>query len=155
MTDPPDAATPERFTAVRGRQVISRASAEHLGTVSHLLVDAQRRAISHLVIGRGRNARMIAWDHVTGFGADAVIVDADDALREAFGHTEEAAVGGDLELVGKRVLSWVGDQLGKVEEVSFDPASGILTELTVAGRERPASDLLGAGSYAVVLRDDE
>jgi sporulation protein YlmC with PRC-barrel domain len=65
---------------------------------------------------------------------------------------EQAAVRGELELLGRRVLSEFGTELGKVDDVSFDPATGILSTLAVGSDSRPAADLLGAGSYAVVLR---
>jgi sporulation protein YlmC with PRC-barrel domain len=142
----------ESFKDVRGRKVVSRQSAEHLGTVTHLLVDPERRAVSHLVVGKRRNARVIDWDQVTGFGSDAVLVAVDEAAREARGMREQAAVRGELELLGRRVLSEFGTELGKVDDVSFDPATGILSTLAVGSDSRPAADLLGAGSYAVVLR---
>jgi sporulation protein YlmC with PRC-barrel domain len=59
-------------------------------------------------------------------------------------------------VVGKRVLTSTGDEIGKIRDVDFDPASGVLTALLVDnGSEVEAARLLGVGSYAVVVRDDE
>ena len=64
---------------------------------------------------------------------------------------EKAAVDGKLDLVGKRALSDLGNELGKVDDVVFDPSTGQLESLVVGDQEYPATALLGAGSYAAVL----
>jgi sporulation protein YlmC with PRC-barrel domain len=45
----------------------------------------------------------------------------------------------------------LGNELGTVIDVLFDPVSGIVEALAVAGRQIPADALVGAGSYAVVI----
>ncbi len=141
----------EGFAAAAGRKVISRSSAEELGQVTHLIVDVGRRQVTGVVVGKGRRARLVDWDRVTGFGPDAVVVDEEGALRPPAGDREEDAVHGRLDMVGKRALTDAGDDEGPIEDVIFDPATGELITIVVGGRESPAADLLGAGSYAVVL----
>ena len=41
----------ESFRGSSGRKVISRATAKHLGDVSHLLVDAGQKRVAAVVIG--------------------------------------------------------------------------------------------------------
>jgi hypothetical protein len=96
---------------------------------------------------------VIDWAQVTGFGADAVMVVGDDAARAPAGERELAATRGELDLLGRRVLSDRGDELGRVDDVTFDPATGLLTAITVNGAARDPAELLGAGTYAVVLRE--
>jgi uncharacterized protein YrrD len=145
----------DRFTAARGRKVISRASAEELGSVSRLVLDSGNRRIGLVVIGKRRNTRLVSWEDLSGFGADAVMVNHDEALHEPRDDHEQAAAKGDLELIGKLAISDLGNELGKIEDVVFDPASGVLESLIVGDGEQPGESVLGVGSYAVVVRADD
>ncbi len=140
----------ERFAAAVGRKVISRSSAEALGPLTHLVVDVPGRRVSRLVVGKGRRAQVVDWERVSGFGPDAVILDTDDALRTP-ADDERGLARGDLDMVGRRALSERGNEAGTIDDVIFDPASGEVLAVVVGAREHPASALLGAGSYAVVL----
>jgi len=143
----------ETFRSALGRKVVSRASAERLGYVSRLVVDVEHRAVAALVLGKGRKARLVDWTSVVGFGPDAVIVADDGALRAPVEDADKAAVAGAFELVSKRALSDRGNELGKIDDVTFDPATGKLQRIIAGGQEREAQDLLGSGSYAAVLRE--
>lgn len=144
----------DSFRGAMGRKVISRASAQELGVVAHLLVDAEGRAVGGLILGKGKKAQLVDWDQVSGFGPDAVMVSDDAALRAPADERERLAASGGLELVGRRVLSEMGNELGTVDDITFDPSTGALESLHVGDQEIPASSLLGSGSYAVVLGDD-
>jgi uncharacterized protein YrrD len=132
----------ESFKRSAGRKVLSRSSAQELGAVSHLLVDAQQRRIAAVVIGRGKKAQLVDWAQLSGFGPDAVMVVDEGALRPPADDRERAAAEGKLELVGKRALSERGD-------------TGILEQLVIGDRSVPAGSLLGSGSYAAVLDQSE
>jgi sporulation protein YlmC with PRC-barrel domain len=142
----------ERFTAAVGRKVVSRTSAEELGDLAHIVVDVEGRRVASLVVGKGRKALVVGWDQVSGFGPDAVMLADDDALHPPRDDDERAAADGALELVGKRVLSEMGNDLGTLDDIVFDPATGALEALVLGEREEPATSLLGAGSFAVVVR---
>ncbi len=141
----------DSFRRTTGRKVISRASARDLGTVSHLLVDADQRRIAAVVVGRGRKAQLVDWEQLSGFGPDAVMVRDEGALRSPLDDRERAATDGKLELVGTRALTERGNQLGVVDDVTFDPGSGAMETVWIGDREVPAGSLLGSGPYAVVL----
>ena len=145
----------ESFRSSVGRKVISRVSAKELGAVSHLLVDVQRQQIDAVVMGRGKRAELVRWAQLSGFGPDAVMVGDEGALRPPADDREHAAVDGRLELVGKRVLSERGNELGKLDDVTFDGGTGALQELLIGDRRLPAASLLGSGSYAVVLDESQ
>jgi sporulation protein YlmC with PRC-barrel domain len=53
--------------------------------------------------------------------------------------------------VGRRALTERGNALGMVDDVTFDPGTGVVETLLVGGRDIPAAALLGSGRYAVVL----
>jgi sporulation protein YlmC with PRC-barrel domain len=134
-----------------GRKVVSRASAKELGAVGHLLVDARQRQIAAVVIGRGKKARLIEWSQLSGFGPDAVMVVDEAALRPPADDRERDGVDGKLDLLGKRALSELGNELGKIDDVSFDAGTGALEDLVIGDRRVPAGALLGNGSYAAVI----
>jgi sporulation protein YlmC with PRC-barrel domain len=142
----------ERFTAAAGRRVVSRASAEELGSLSYIVVDVPGRTVSSLVVGKGRKAALVDWDQVSGFGPDAVMIADESALHEPRDDRESAAAGGKLELVGRRVLTDMGEVLGESSDVVFDPANGTVETLVIGEQELPATSILGAGSYAVVVK---
>ena len=141
----------DSFKSAEGRKVISRATAQDMGALSHLLVDTERRTVGALIVGKGRKAQLVDWDHVTGFGPDAVMVAEEAAMRAPADDRERKGVSGALDLVGKRALSDTGTELGTVDDVDFDPGTGALETLHVGDHDVPAQSLLGSGSYAVVL----
>jgi uncharacterized protein YrrD len=141
----------ESFRGSNGRKVVSRASAQEVGQVTRLLVDAQQRQIAAVVIGQGKKAQVVDWTQVSGFGPDAVMVTDEDALRSPADDRERAAVDGKLDLVGKRALSELGNELGVIDDVTFDSDTGALEDVLIGDHHVPAGSLLGIGSYAAVL----
>ena len=109
--------------------------------------------MTSLVVGTGRKALLIAWDQVSGFGPDAVMIADETALHEPRDDREHAAANGKLELVGNRTLSDTGNDLGTVTDIVFDPDTGAIESILVDDREAPAASLLGAGSFAVIVRE--
>ena len=142
----------DRFATASGRKVVSRTSAEELGQLAHIVVDVSRPQVASLVVGKGRKALLVAWEHVSGFGPDAVMITDESALYEPRDEHERAAADGKLELVGKRALSDMGNDLGSISDVVFDPATGALETVVLGDREQPATSLLGAGSFAAIVR---
>jgi sporulation protein YlmC with PRC-barrel domain len=142
----------ERIAAAIGRRVVSRASAEELGNVAHVVVDVARAQVSSLVVGKGRKAVLVGWEHVSGFGPDAVMVADESALHPPRDDRERAAADGKHDLVGKRALSDKGGDLGTISDIVFDPATGVIETLVLGDREEPAASLLGAGSFAAIVR---
>jgi uncharacterized protein YrrD len=141
----------ESFRQSVGRKVVSRASAKELGAVNHLLIDAQQREVAAIVIGRGKKARLVDWAQLSGFGPDAVMVIDEGALRPPVDGRERDGADGKLEFVGKKALSERGNELGNIDDVTFDAQSGALEDLVIGERSVPAGALLGSGSYAAVL----
>lgn len=135
-----------------GRPVISRATAEDLGKVAHVVIDTASHAVPALVVGVGKKAQVVDWPALTGFGPDAVMVNDEAAVRSPSGAVEEATVAGRRSLLGARALTEDGVALGQITDANIDDATGQLIDVVI-GDERIAADrLLGLGSYAAVLR---
>ena len=49
-------------------------------------------------------------------------------------------------------LSDMGNDLGSISDVVFDPATGALETVVLGDCEQPATSLLGAGSFAAIVR---
>lgn len=145
----------ESFRESSGRKVVSRSTAQEAGGVAHFLIDERQQRIVALVIGRGKKAQLVDWAEVTGFGPDAVMIAGDTSLRVPADDRERAGADGKLELVGKRTLSELGNELGPIDDVTFDPASGALEALMVGERQLPSASLLSSGSYAAVIDKSE
>jgi len=143
----------ESVRAAMGRKVVDRSTAEELGSVAHVVVDASRRALRGIVIGRGKRAMIVDWADLN-FGPDAVMVAGPESVREPSDDQERAAAGGAHDLIGRRALSRLGNQLGAIDDVIFGAEGGELREIVVGGHPLPAASLLGLGSYACVLADD-
>lgn len=144
-----------RFTEAQKRDVVATADAETLGRVGDFVVDPEGQCISALRLDKVKgDARFVSWQDLSSFGQDVVTIPSVDLLRAAEGPREEKA-GKDFGVLGKRVLTDSGRELGKVTDVEFDPATGRVTTL-LTEREQVAGDRLrGVGSYAVVVRREQ
>jgi uncharacterized protein YrrD len=141
----------ESFRGALGRKVVSRATAHELGAVDQLVTTADCRSVASVVIGRGKKAQLVDWGQLSGFGVDAVMVNDESALRSPSDDREQRAANGKLELIGTRVLSEWGNELGHVDDILFDPGSGSVEALALVDRQIPGEAILGVGSYAVVV----
>lgn len=144
-----------RFSEAHGRKIVSLATAETVGTLGEFVVDPRTQRVVALSVSKSKNGDTLPWAGIESFGPDAVTV-ADDT-RVAGADREIAELSGkDHAFLGKRVLASNGDELGKVDDVDFDPGSGVLMSIAVVpGGEISAERLLGVGSYAVVVEAEK
>lgn len=136
------------FSEAIGRRVISRDDAEAQGDLSSFVVDAQVGKVVALVVGSGRKANPYGWDQVTGFGPDAILVEGPPAPPD---QTSDAASGRNDPLA-KRLLTVLGEEMGTVTDIEFDPDTARVRSLRAsAGADVDSQRLRGIGSYAVVV----
>ena len=139
-----------RFSAAVGRKVVGTNAAEAVGQVAGFVVDPVGRRVLAVQVKKSESGTTLPWSSISSFGDDAVIVRGADAI----GEPDEASValtGKHHELVGKRVLTSAGNELGTVGDVDFDPDSGAITSLLLDTGNVTGGRLFGAGSYAVVV----
>ncbi len=140
-----------RFSDAKGRKVVSTSTAATLGRIGSFVVDGRQSRVLALQLKKTEGkADTLRWADLHAFGADAVTVTGPDAIREA---GEDVARWSDKahRVLGKRVLSVGGDELGEVSDVEFDETSGAISALMMNGGEPTPCRLVGAGSYAVVV----
>ena len=140
------------FTEVVGRKVVSTSSAETVGLIAHLVVDPQSRAVVALHLKKTESGDIVLWSNILAFGSDAVTV-ADAEVVTETNETVAELAGKDRRVLGKRVLTTAGQELGAITDVDFDPDTGSVTSLLAASRVVAGDRLVGVGSYAVVVHD--
>ena len=141
------------FSEAKGRKVVSTTTADTVGQVHELIVDPSTRTILALKLNKTASGDTLRYTDITAFGDDAVTVTGADRIT---GTSEDVAalLGKDHHLVGKRVLSAAGTDLGKVKDIEFTPESGRVTTLYVDNTQISGARLLGVGSYAVVVNEE-
>jgi uncharacterized protein YrrD len=135
------------LSELRGRRVVSRASAETLGEVNDLLLSPDPWTVSALILGKGRKAQAVDWPQIVGIGPDAVVVSDDDAAGERPDARSP---------IGRLALGELGNAAGAVTDVEFDEASGALISLDTEAAPIEADRLMADGPYALIVaaRDD-
>jgi len=138
------------FTDATGRQVVSTSTAETVGQIAEFVIDPQSHTVVAVTLKNADSGDTVLWTSITAFGADAVtvtgtavIIDANDAVA--------ALSGKDRRLLGRRVLNTIGEDLGPVTDVDFDPDNGAVTALVLATGDVPGDRLIGIGSYAAIV----
>ncbi|MGH3934480.1 MAG: PRC-barrel domain-containing protein [Pseudonocardiaceae bacterium] len=140
------------FSQARKRDVVNTATAIRVARVDGFVVLPGPARVALLRLGKVSGAgTLLAWDDVLGFGPDAVTVATEAVIRPARDGLEQRAEDNDLEILGKRVLTERGMELGAVTDVDFDPETGAVTALIIKAEAIAGDRLIGVGGYAVVV----
>ncbi|MBX9399240.1 PRC-barrel domain-containing protein [Streptomyces sp. TRM72054] len=140
------------FTKARGRTVMDLTTAETVGTVAACTVAPSPARIAGLRLKtRGRGHHTLPWEDVQSFGPDAVSVAEADRIRDEKDIDTSDHAHAVHDPIGKAVLTETGLKKGTVIDVEFDERSGDIVHLLTAEERIPGDELLGVGSYAVVV----
>lgn len=140
------------FSQARKRNVVNTSTATRVARVDGFVVLPGPARVALLRLGKVSGAgTLLAWEDLQGFGPDAVTVATGAVIRPAREAVEQRAEDNDLEIIGKRVLTERGMELGPVTDVDFDPETGAVTSLITKAETIAGSRLIGLGSYAVVV----
>jgi uncharacterized protein YrrD len=120
-----------------GLPVMTRDSGKNVGKVQDLLLDRQGSRILGILVdeaGWFKEARVVAWPSLRAMGLDAVIIDEEASVKKASEVPEMTEVldRGNV-LVGVRVETTEGRELGKIEDFYFDPETGIVKGFELSG----------------------
>ncbi|HEU0087273.1 MAG TPA: PRC-barrel domain-containing protein [Pseudonocardiaceae bacterium] len=140
------------FSAVRKHEVVNITTATRVARVDGFVVCPGPPRVALLRLGRVSGpGTLLAWEDLQGFGPDAVTVADDAAIRPPRDAWEQRAEDKDLEILGKRVLTEHGTELGTVTDVDFDPETGRVTTLITTSEPIEGDRLIGLGGYAAVV----
>ena len=111
-----------------GLLVITRDTGKKVGKVEDLVLDAQGSRVLGILVdeaGWFREAKVVPWPSFRAIGLDVVIIDEEASAKKASDVPEMSEVleGGNV-LVGVRVTTTDGRELGKIEDFYFDPQTG-------------------------------
>ncbi|MEO6126149.1 MAG: PRC-barrel domain-containing protein [Ilumatobacteraceae bacterium] len=142
----------ELFTHVTSRPVVATDTAETIGSVKGFVLDRTGRHIESIHIdGRGKRAIVLPWSAVNSFGTDAVMASSGDDPATVENEHQKSAVTGDVTLIGTRILTTDGLDIGNVDDVEFETDSGAVIRIVTARGPLEAQRLRSLGSYALVV----
>jgi uncharacterized protein YrrD len=140
------------FSQARKRDVVNTATATRVARVDGFIVLPGPARVALLRLGKVKGAgTLLAWEDLQGFGPDAVTVVTDAVIRPARDALEQRAENNDLEILGKRILTERGMELGTITDVDFDPETGAVTSLITKTEAIPGQRLIGLGNYSAVV----
>ncbi|MFY1678780.1 MULTISPECIES: PRC-barrel domain-containing protein [unclassified Streptomyces] len=142
------------FSEAHGRAVMDLGTAETVGTVSACTVTpSPARVAGFRLKTRGRGHHTLEWEDIESFGSDEVAVDGPARIRDEKGIEPDRPSHAVHDPLGKPVLTESGARHGTVVDVEFDEKSGRVGHLLTAEGQISGEELLGVGSYAVVVAD--
>jgi uncharacterized protein YrrD len=148
--------TTETFKRVEGRRVVASDTAESIGTVKGFVLDPSGRSVEAIhVDGHGKRARILDWSGVAAVGADAVMAAPSADVSTIEDDHQQAAVKGAVTMIGTRVLTTAGREVGTVVDVEFDVGSGHVVHVDTDHGSVAAERLRSLGSYALVVDDPD
>lgn len=115
---------------VIGLPLVSLADGERAGYVKELILDSSGTNVVALQVEvNGHEGRVLALEDIHAIGDGAVTFSGDRALLVPLSQGKAHA----RPLVGRRLLTEAGSELGVVDDFWFDPESGQLTRYEVSG----------------------
>jgi uncharacterized protein YrrD len=144
-----------RASEVTNHPVLDVSTAVTVGRIDDVVIDPTNRQVLGFVLAKtAGKATWLAWDRMKALGRDAATIESADALAEAPELASRGLRKGKV--LGGRVLSDEGLELGALADVEFDSESGVVDALHVStGRVLPGETLRGVGTYATVVRHPE
>ncbi|MCZ9347591.1 PRC-barrel domain-containing protein [Streptomyces sp. TRM76130] len=140
------------LTNAQGEAVVDLSTAETVGTVTACAVAPSPARIAGLRLRtRGRGHHTLDWSNVQSFGPDAVAVEEAGRIRDERDIDRRDPAHAVHDPVGKAVLTETGLDKGTVLDIDFDEQSGRIRHFLTDEEQIPGDELLGVGSYAVVV----
>ncbi|MGE5615149.1 MAG: PRC-barrel domain-containing protein [Bacillota bacterium] len=115
-----------RYSEVLNLPVICNGSGKKAGNVTDVVFNPGSREVKALLLddrGFSLKKRAVFLENVTKLGEDAVIIDSMDCIT-SIGRTAFAKVFGKSGLLGLKVFSKTGGEIGIVKDVLFDVQTG-------------------------------
>ena len=137
-----------------GKPVLDVSTATTAGRIDDLVVDVGGRTVRGLVVGKSANGgAWLEWSDIKSMGADAVTIERVDVVTAPPGDVGPGCR--QAKVLGGRVLTDEGRELGPLATIDIDPDSGAVEALVLADRRVAADQLIGIGSYATVIHDPD
>lgn len=137
---------------VLGLRVIAGDSAEEVGKVKGFVLDRTATRVERVHVGgRARKAELVDWTDIDGLAGDVMMVSAGGDVHRSRDESDSEQLGGDIQVLGARVLDTEGYVVGTIDDLRFDSESGevlgVVTDSGRIGSERIHS----LGTYGLVV----
>lgn len=146
-----------------GMPIINLSSGETIGRVQDVYFDPDSHQVTGIVMDGGgwlKGPRKICFVDLAGVGNDAITIsDESVILKEPI--EEECIIAGDGTVIGNRVMTRDGNELGTIADVVFDHATGAISHYQLSegliqdlleGRETiPADTEFTYGKDAIIV----
>lgn len=141
------------FSETKNYQVISTDTATTVGVLNGFIIDPHTAKVVAIRVKKSDGpGDTVDWNDLTAFGADVITVPSLRVLTDATGRAADLTAG-DVDILGKRLLTDAGVDIGTIADVEFNPQDGNVTALITKDDDRVAgARLIGAGSYAVIVK---
>ncbi|ELS57660.1 hypothetical protein STVIR_1398 [Streptomyces viridochromogenes Tue57] len=127
-------------------------TAETVGAVTACTVAPSPARIAGLRLRtRGRGHHTLDWSDIQSFGPDAVAVEGAGRIRDERDIDPRDPAHAAHDPIGKAVLTETGLSKGTVLDIEFDEQSGRIRHFLTDEEQIAGEELLGVGSYAVVV----
>lgn len=132
-----------------GKDVLSLAEGVRVHTVKDLIIGESNDEIVALLVDEGgllSSSTVVPIEAVHSFGKDAVVIADASAVVAASNYPRVKAIIDRKEsLLGKKVFTHTGEELGAINDMYFEEATGKITGLEVSGGR--VGDLASGTSY--------
>jgi uncharacterized protein YrrD len=151
-----------------GLPVVELENGEHVGEVRDVLFDSDSTFHSLLIEKSGllTTSKVLMKDSINSIGQDAITIQNRgdiEAFKDEVGIIR-SLIAGDIQLVGKDVLTQNGNLLGRVEDVYLDAdlntivgyeiSEGFLVDLKEGRKVLPAHPEMMVGADTLLVPDD-
>lgn len=112
-----------------GLPIINLSDGETVGRVKDVLFNPGTSKVNGVVVDIGgwlKGARKICFQDFVAVGEDAITI-ADDRVVVKMQPDEECILSSEGAVVGNKVMTKDGNELGTIADIIFDPASGAVT----------------------------
>ncbi|KXS42492.1 MULTISPECIES: PRC-barrel domain-containing protein [unclassified Candidatus Frackibacter] len=106
--------------------VINLQTGEEIGAIEDVVFDPEEKRIVGLIINNKslfQGSRMIAYEELHSVGEDAVTIE-DDSVLTKLDDTKEFLTGPNGSVIGSRVVTDDGKELGNIEDIILDSTNG-------------------------------
>jgi uncharacterized protein YrrD len=116
---------------IKGRAVVSIQNGQKIGSVSDIIVDADKLQVAALVLSKGtlfdRETSIIPAEEVQVWGQDVILVRQHDVIDDT-GKIPEGKrwLYADENLRGRYIVSVDGKRIGQIEDISISTAGKLL-----------------------------
>lgn len=153
---------------VIGLQVVSLTKGQIVDDVDEIVYDPKLKQVIALVVDPGgwfSSAKVIPFENINTIGSDAVVIDSTDMVKTASQVNQSITriLKGDNYLTTNKVITQDGQDLGKVSDIFFDPATGKVLKIEVtqgtlkniqSGRKHiEVGDIIKTGQDAIIVKD--